>query len=90
MHDGRLCSVVCVRSLPEGTAEDLLKSCHLVCTTLIGHDLNSLTKALAGLQERGQMGAYMRRHTDMQTFKCRARFMVDHGGGGLGVYREEG
>lgn len=77
-------------SLPEGTTKDLLKSCHLVRTALVGHDLNSPTKALAGLQERGQTGAYMWRHTDMQIFKCRARFMVDHGGGGLGVYKQEG
>lgn len=30
--------LLCVYSFPEGTDEDLLKSCHLVCTALFGND----------------------------------------------------
>lgn len=86
VRDGHLCPAVMCVQFSKGTAKDLLKSCHLVCTALIGHDLNSLTQTLAGLQEGSQADAYMCGHacTKMQISRCKTQLTDDCGGGGGG------
>lgn len=49
----------CVYSFPEGTAKDLLKSRHLVCTAITGHDLNSLIETLGREGEKPNKHIYV-------------------------------